>query len=124
MQPTQNSTPAIRPPHLLWFTRLRNVLLKPLMRSLAIIEHDIFIQNPLNLILASQQKVVQLLSSHCPEKPFHDAVHVRRFHSCSDRHEIVCRIFNIEHQSIVVDQIGDGILKRDTSLRECLLLMC
>ena len=74
MQPTQNGTLADSTPCLPRFTRLRNLLLNPLMRSLTIIERDIFIQNPLNLILASQQKIIQRLSSHSPEKPFHCAV--------------------------------------------------
>jgi hypothetical protein len=78
------------------------------MRSLTIVERDIFIKNPLNLTLASQQKIVQRLSSHCPEKPFHDAVHVRRFHPRSDRYEIVGQILDIEHQSIVMNQIGSA----------------
>jgi hypothetical protein len=44
------------------------------MRSLTVVEANIFLQNSLNLFLASQQEIVQRHSSHCPEKPFHDAV--------------------------------------------------
>jgi hypothetical protein len=76
MQPTQNWTHANRTPYLLRFTRLRNLLLNPLMRSLTIIERDIFIQNPLNLILASQQKIVQHLYSHCLQKTVPFVVYV------------------------------------------------
>jgi hypothetical protein len=63
MQPTQNSTHADSTPGLPWFTWLRNLLLNPLMRSLTIIETNIFLQNPLNLILpdSPQQDVVFLL---------------------------------------------------------------
>jgi len=68
MQPTQNSTLADSTPCLPRFTRLWNLLLNPPTRSLTIIERDIFVQNPLNLILAGQQKIVQRLSSHCPEE--------------------------------------------------------
>jgi hypothetical protein len=64
IQPIRNSTLAdsiTSPPR---FTRLRNLLLNPLMRSLTIIERDIFFQNSLDLTLTGQQKTVQRLSSH------------------------------------------------------------
>ena len=108
MQPTQNSTLADSTPCLPRFTWLRNLLLTHLMRSLTIIERDIFVQNPLSLILASQQKTLQRLPSRCPEQAFHDAVHVRRFHSGSDGYEIVGQIIKREHQSIAMNQIGSG----------------
>ena len=76
------------------------------MWSLAVVESDILIQNPLDLTSANQQEIVQRLSSHSPEEPFHNTVHVRGFHAGPDGYQIVRKIVNIEHQRIVMDQIS------------------
>jgi hypothetical protein len=51
------------------------------MRSLAVVESDILLENRLDLTPANQQKIVQRLSSYRPEKAFHDTVHIGRFHT-------------------------------------------
>ncbi len=87
------------------FTRLRNSLLKPLKRSLTIVEGDILLQNPRDLTPASKYEIVRRLSSHGPEEPLQDTVHVRRLHARLDRYQIVRQEVDIEHQSIVMDEI-------------------
>jgi hypothetical protein len=43
------------------------------MWSLAVVEGNVFLQNPLDLTSANQQKIVQRLSSHSSEESLHDS---------------------------------------------------
>jgi hypothetical protein len=74
VQPAQDRTPANSTTCFLGFTRIRDLLLKPLMGSLPVVEGNVFLQNPLDLTFAGQQEIVQRLSSHSSEEPLHDAV--------------------------------------------------
>ena len=76
-------------------------MLDSLMRSLIIVEGDIFLQNPLDLTSANQQIIAQCLSSHGSKESFHDTVHIGRFHSGSDGDKVLRKIVDIEHQRIV-----------------------
>ena len=105
VQPAQDRTPANSTTYFLRFTRIWDLLLKPLMWSLAVVEGNVFLQNPLDLTSANQQKIVQRLSSHSSEESLHDAVHIRRFYARLDGYQIVGQEVNIEHQRVVMDQI-------------------
>jgi len=76
------------------------------MWSLGVVGNDVLLQNRLDLAPANQQEIVQRLSSHRPEEPFHDTVHVRRLDSRFDGYQIVRKEVDIEHSHIVMNQLG------------------
>ena len=125
MHPTQDSAPANRTTCFLSLPRPRYLLADSLMRSLAVVESDVLLQNRLDLSPPNQQKIVERLSSQGPEEPFHSAVHVRGFHAGRDRYQIVPKIVNIEHQCIVMDQVcfaGYGFAQQNQLLPDASLV--
>jgi hypothetical protein len=59
VQSTEHSSLADGTASSVWFTRLRDLLLDPLMRPLGVVEGDVLLQDPPDLTPASQQKIVQ-----------------------------------------------------------------
>ena len=105
MHPTQDSAPVNRTTCFLSLPRPRYLLADSLMRSLAVVESDVLLQNRLDLSPANQQKIVERLSFQGPEEPFLNTVHIQGFDAGPDGCEIVRKIVNIEHQCIVMDQV-------------------
>jgi len=105
MQPTQDGALADGTAHDSRSSPSRDLLLDSLMRSLTIMEGNVLLQNPLDLSSANEQEIVQCFSSHRPEEPLQDTVHIRSLDSGSDRYQIARQEVDIEHQRIVMDQI-------------------